>query len=415
MSTTQDNASRASYAALGAWNVYFIGKFLLGHYGYLELDALMNALLMLGLLLPLPGRLLRALRQLAALAAGFALLWHETWLPGPESIVGNARALAGFSWNYIWDLALNFINFKMVGWGAALAGAYVLVKDYVRVGLFTGAWLAFSVVAPYIGATLPAPAAPAQQAAGGAAPEPARKTEGDVIQSWYEAFLAYEKERKAALPTGLSAKDTPFDILLLNICSVANDDLEVSNLDHHPALERFNIRFDHFNAATSYSGPATIRLLNGACGQPSHIDLYDQRHPECEIMNRLSTLGYQQKLYLDHGGQYDEYLSQLRQKAGLTAPMIDNASLPVRYMGFNDEEIRDTAAVLGLWRKDAAADKAPRTATLMNFIALHDGNRLPRQGRPLDFKPRTKKFLDDLDAFLTDLEKSGRKVMVVFV
>ena len=109
---------------------------------------------------------------------------------------------------------------------------------------------------------------------------------------WYDAFLAYEHDRRARFPNGLSEKDTPFDILLLSICSVSNDDLAVSQLDQHPLFKEFNIRFDSFNAATAYSGPALLRLLNGACGQPSHSELYGERRPECEIMTRLGTLGY---------------------------------------------------------------------------------------------------------------------------
>ena len=46
-----------------------------------------------------------------------------------------------------------------------------------------------------------------------------------TIEEWYQAFLNYEKERRAELPQGLPDKDTPFDILLLNICSLSNDDL----------------------------------------------------------------------------------------------------------------------------------------------------------------------------------------------
>ena len=43
------------------------------------------------------------------------------------------------------------------------------------------------------------------------------------------------------------------------------------------------------------------------------------------------------------------------------------------------------------------------------------GNRLPRHGRAEPFKPRAQKLLDDLQTFLRELERSGRKVMVVVV
>lgn len=51
----------------------------------------------------------------------------------------------------------------------------------------------------------------------------------------------------------------------------------------------------------------------------------------------------------------------------------------------------------------------------MNFMALHDGNRLPRHAHWENFKPRAKIFLDQLQAFMRDIERSGRKVMLIVV
>ena len=57
----------------------------------------------------------------------------------------------------------------------------------------------------------------------------------------------------------------------------------------------------------------------------------------------------------------------------------------------------------------------PRTATFYNTLPLHDGNHYPGQSKTADYKARAQKFFDELDAFFTALEKSGRKVMVVVV
>lgn len=199
----------------------------------------------------------------------------------------------------------------------------------------------------------------------------------------------------------------------MNICSLSNDDLAVSDLTNHSVFSRFNLIFDRFNSATSYSGPATLRLLNMACGQPSHDDLYVSR-PECQIMNRLDKLGFKQHLYLDHSGDYDDYLETLRNKAGLTAPLESDKRYPIRYMGFDDEPLADDLAVLRDWNRRTAREKG-RSVTLMNFMALHDGNRLPRHAHWENFKPRAKIFLDQLQAFMRDIERSGRKVMLIVV
>lgn len=70
-------------------------------------------------------------------------------------------------------------------------------------------------------------------------------------------FHDTEKDRRAEWPDKLAKDSTPFDILLLNICSLSNDDLKAVGLKNHEVLKQFNIRFpQNFNSATSYSGPA---------------------------------------------------------------------------------------------------------------------------------------------------------------
>ena len=78
------------WRGLGVWNVYFILKFALAYFSYLNLDVLWNALLLVFLLIPIPYRWLSALRGLAAVAAGAALAYSESWLP-PIGILTELR------------------------------------------------------------------------------------------------------------------------------------------------------------------------------------------------------------------------------------------------------------------------------------------------------------------------------------
>lgn len=414
------------FFGLGLWNVYFIGKFALAYTGYLRLDLLLNAALFLFILIPVKGKWLHRLHALAAFALGFALLWSESWLPGPESILANKGGITGFSVNYVVQLVWDFINFRMIGWGFVILLAYYLLRDFVRVTTITALYLVFLIVQPLFTAPAPtrtqpivvADAAPKSteellQQAGAAATSDA-VVAPEEVESWYKAFLDYEKERVAQFPAGMGAKDTPFDIILLNICSLSNDDLEASNLQNHRVFSRFNIRFDKFNSATSYSGPAALRLLTGACGQPSHDALYDARRPDCEIMNRLDALGFKQHLFLDHSGAYDNYLNTMRTQAGLTAP-FEQRKFPLKYMSFNNEEIADTLSVLRHWSRVMRRDRDVRSVSLFNFIALHDGNRLPLHSRWEAFEPRAKTFFDALNTFINELEKDKRKVLLVVV
>ena len=419
MQTRIENGAGPRFTGLGVWNVSFIIAFALAAFGYIELNLLGNALLMAWLLLPVGPKWLRILRGTLGVAAAAVLLYSESWLPGVDSILANKGGIAGFSLLYMAEFALDFINVKMVGWGLLVFLGYFLVRRYVRVTFFTIVYFLGAVTMPWVQSILPERAPVVTADAGGqtneaAAPAKTGKADAKAVGEWYDAFLAYEHDRRARFPNGLSEKDTPFDILLLSICSVSNDDLAVSQLDQHPLFKEFNIRFDSFNAATAYSGPALLRLLNGACGQPSHSELYGERRPECEIMTRLGTLGYSQRLLMDHSGEYDNFLQSMRDKAGVTAT-LDNAKYPTRYMGFDDEEIADSLAVLRHWPRTQVKSKAGRTAPLFNFIALHDGNRLPGRGRAEPFKPRAQEMFDNIRTFLRELERSGRKTMVVIV
>lgn len=414
------------FFGLGLWNVYFLCKFALAYTGYLRLDPLLNAAFFLFVLVPVKGKWLGRLRGLIAFFLGVALLWSESWLPGPQSILANQSGIAGFSVNYVVQLAWDFINFRMVGWGLVILLGYYLLRDFIRITTVTALAMVFLVLQPFFQSPAPVrtqsvvaadPAAETPEQILKRATTPATTdvvVSSEEVESWYQTFLEYEKERVAQLPTGISAKDTPFDIILLNICSLSNDDLEASNLQNHRVFSRFNIRFDQFNSATSYSGPAALRLLTGACGQPSHDALYDARRPDCEIMNRLESLGFKQHLFLDHSGAYDNYLNTMRTQAGLTAP-FEQRKYPLKYMSFNNEEIADTLAVLRSWNRVMARDKEQRSVSLFNFIALHDGNRLPLHSRWEAFEPRAKTFLDSLNTFINELEKSKRKVLLVVV
>ena len=423
----KDRTGPRTYFGLGLWNVYFICKFALAYAGYLRLDLLYNAIFFLFVLVPVNGRVLNALRQTAAVVLAVALVWSESWLPGPQSIIANTSGIAGFSVNYVVQLVWDFINFRMVGWGVVIVLAYYLLRDFVRITTVTALYMAFLVVQPLF----MEPAAPVRQqpaliaeaaprtseevlAQAAVAGNPDAVAASEEVQNWYQTFLDYEKERVVRFPSGISAKDTPFDIIILNICSLSNDDLEAANLQNHRVFSRFNIRFDKFNSATSYSGPAALRLLTGACGQPSHDDLYGARRPDCEIMNRLDALGFKQHLFLDHSGAYDNYLNTMRTQAGLTAP-FEQRKFPLKYMSFNNEEIADSLSVMRHWTRVMNRDKDKRSVSLFNFIALHDGNRLPLHSRWEAFEPRAKTFLDNLNTFINELEKGRRKVMLIVV
>ena len=229
MQTRIENGAGPRFTGLGVWNVYFIIAFALAAFGYIELNLLGNALLMAWLLLPVGPKWLRILRGTLGVAAAAVLLYSESWLPGVDSILANKGGIAGFSLLYMAEFALDFINVKMVGWGLLVFLGYFLVRRYVRVTFFTIVYFLGAVTMPWVQSILPERAPVVTADAGGqtneaAAPAKTGKADAKAVGEWYDAFLAYEHDRRARFPNGLSEKDTPFDILLLSICSVSNEE-----------------------------------------------------------------------------------------------------------------------------------------------------------------------------------------------
>ncbi len=417
------------WTGLGLWNVFFISEFLLSSFSYLSLNFQYNIILIAFVLFPVGNRYLHWLRNFIAIIAAVALVYNESWLPGIDSIRGNFHNLVAMDTSYLLESVYNFINWQMVGIVLALIIFYYALRDYIRVTTFTIAYFLILFCAPlwqpWFEQTPQVQTAqvvePVHQVA---EQQPAQKSSDLIPQNepansknlseWLRAFYFSEKERRAVWPEQLGKEDTPFDILLLNICSLSNDDMAAAGLDKHQVLSKFDIAFDNFNSATSYSGPAALRLLKSACGQPSHDDLYEARNPDCEIMNRLARLGYNQYVFMDHSGQYDNFYQSLRHLAGLS-PQLKPMTYPKAYDSFDEEPIGNTKAVFQDWEKSLQANKDQRTVTFINLIALHDGNRFAGKRRLAAFKPRAQTMLDDLDALISDVQKTGRKVMLVVV
>ncbi|WP_330993221.1 cellulose biosynthesis protein BcsG, partial [Pluralibacter gergoviae] len=131
------------WRGLSGWNFYFLVKFALLWTGYLNFHPLLNLIFLAFLLFPLPGPRLHAWRNLIAIIPGIALFWHDTWLPGPQSIFSEGSQLAGFSADYLLDLVSRFINWQMVGLFFVLLVAWLFIAQWLRVTVFVVAILAW--------------------------------------------------------------------------------------------------------------------------------------------------------------------------------------------------------------------------------------------------------------------------------
>ncbi|MFP5594662.1 cellulose biosynthesis protein BcsG [Kluyvera sp. 142486] len=420
------------WRGLSGWNLYFLVKFGLLWAGYLNFHPMMNLVFMAFLLFPLPNNRLHRWRHWIAIPLGFALFWHDTWLPGPESIMSQGSQIADFSADYIWDLVTRFINWQMVGAFFVLVVAWLFLNQWIRITVFVVAAMVWINVGPLLpsinlwsagqatnataATTSSAPAAAAGSAtASGDLPAQTAAPTSDNLNAWLNSFYASESKRTTTFPAQLPEDAQPFDLLVINICSLANSDIEAAGLMQHPLWSHFDIRFSNFNSATSYSGPAAIRLLRASCGQPSHTNLYQPAGNQCYLFDNLAKLGFTQHLMLDHNGVFGDFLKEVRENGGMQSPLMDQSKLPVNLLSFDGSPVYDDLAVLDRWLQSPDMPAGGRSATFYNILPLHDGNHFQGQSKTADYKTRAQKLFDELDAFFTELEKSGRRVMVVVV
>lgn len=424
------------WRGLAGWNFYFLVKFALLWAGYLNFHPMLNLVFLAFLLVPLPKYKLHRLRHWIAIPVGIALFWHDTWLPGPESIFSQSSQLAGFSADYIRDLVTRFINWNMVGAFFVLLVLWLFISQWLRVTVLVSAmmvWLAVSPLLPsftlwpagqpttaaattaVIAATNAGGTAAGTAAASGDIPAQTEAPTSANLTNWLNAFYASEQKRKTPFPQQLPADAQPFDLLVINICSLSWSDIEAAGLMDHPLWKHFDIVFKNFNSATSYSGPAAVRLLRASCGQLSHANLYQPSGSECYLFENLEKLGFKQQLMLGHNGLFGDFLKEVRSLGGMQSPLMDQKGLPVSLQAFDGSPVYDDLATLNRWLETENKQGDARTATFYNILPLHDGNHFPGQSKTADYKVRAQKLFDELDSFFTGLEKSGRKVMVVVV
>ncbi|BEM94693.1 membrane protein [Serratia marcescens] len=426
--TQSDNALWRYWRGLGGWNLYFLAKFALLWFGYLNFHALPNLVFMAYLLMPIPSPRLHRWRHYLAIPIGIALFYHDTWLPGINSILSQGSQLAGFSAQYLLELVSRFINWQMVGAAFVLLIAYLFVAQWVRVTVFTVAALVWLNIVNIAGPAVSLLPASSTAAAGGAGtPATAAPTAGDNapadslpptsanLTAYLNQFYEREKGRATAFPATLPADAQPFDLLVINICSLAWADMEAVNLQNHPLWSKMDIMFDSFNSATAYSGPAAIRLLRASCGQLSHHDLYQPVNQQCYLFDNLAKLGFKEQLMLDHSGVFGNFLKELREQGDMQAPLMSQAGVGNELTSFDGEPIYNDLELLTRWLDQQQKAGAARTATFFNVIPLHDGNRFVGSNKSADYQPRAQKLFDQLNTFLDQLEKSGRKVVVVIV
>lgn len=408
---------------MGLWSYYFFAKLLLFFGGYIGFHFWANLGFALLLIVPLHQRWLRIVRQIAAWPAAIALLYFDSWLPPFWRALSQAGNLSQFRTSYLLELLGRFVDFRVVAVLLLLLAVHLLLARKLRMSSFAlGAILVAGAIVGWQGlrpsgplvAAAPTPAAEQAPAATADAPHALTAAELDARLN---RFYQTEAARRVAFPRA-RASDTPFDIIVLHICSLAWDDLDYAGERSHPLMSGFDVTMTAFNSAASYSGPAAIRVLRGNCGQQKHADLYQPAPAGCSLFGELQQADFDAELLMNHDGHFGDFLKDVRDYGNLTVPLFDSRQAPVAMRAFDDSPVYDDGAVLTQWWKHRQNEAAPRVALYYNTMSLHDGNHVP--GRKFgsareSFRVRVETLFAGFQRLFDEIKASGRKVVIVFV
>ncbi|GGD72565.1 cellulose biosynthesis protein BcsG [Caballeronia grimmiae] len=399
------------------WNLYFISKLALFSTGHLKPLWLANIgfALALAMSAPLRSRLWRAVRLIAGLAVGLPLMYREANVPPFGRIVAEFGNLSTFSFGYWLELLPRFLPPMLVG--IALCGllVYMIINRWLRVATFV--MLALFVLPVWQGANAVLArihAAPVQASAVATNGPSAGPLDYNATLA---AFRAKESQRQVSFGHASANASEQFDVIVLHICSLSWDDLDVSKARNHPFLSHFDYLFTNFSTAASYSGPAAIRVLRASCGQEAHADLYKDAPAQCHLMADLAQAGYTPQVTFNHDGHFDNFTQLVKDNVGVpNVPFVSNAAAPVAMHAFDGSPIMDDYGTLANWYAQRAQTPGP-VALYYNTISLHDGNRLPNSKlSSLESYPvRVNKLMSDFDKFADLIAQSGRRAVIVFV
>ncbi|MEL0027329.1 MAG: cellulose biosynthesis protein BcsG [Perlucidibaca sp.] len=411
---------------MGLWNLYFILKLSLYFADLIDFHVWLNFALALALLLtrtlPKPWAWLR---NAAALALAVVLFYHDTRFPPFERLIAQTDLLSQFSWNYLSELLGRFINPMVVAGCLGVMLAAQMASRKLRLSSFV--LLAIFPVVPlfeYLQHAGPLRGAPMQALAGGdsqssgiAPPGATGKPDNAALDQALQAFYKTQAGRQIEFPKPGPGPD--FDVLILQICSMAWDDLQLAGMADNSPLTRFDLLFRQFNTATAYSGPAAIRLLRATCGQTPHSALYDQAPSSCYLFNQFAAAGFERQMLMNHDGVFGDMLKEIQTYGGLNVQPLDTKGLPTLSLAFDGSVIQDDDAVLDHWLELRKRSPAQRVALFYNTASLHDGNHPvgTRDGAnsAAGYAGRLKRLFSDLDLLFNQIEASGRRVVLIMI
>lgn len=382
------------------WTFYFGVKIGLYFRGVVDIHFWPNlALLILAMpFSPTQGRPLRKstiLRQCASIPLGAALFWYDSYLPpflySARFLIENKSLILG---GFLNQFILIFLSNK-----APLAVFFLLLA----LCLFAAKKKLHPTPAVFLALSLTFVLGLRKHSSG--------------ILSALDRFYSEQLKMKVSFPA--DSTQSPFDIILIHVCSLSWDDLAYIKESNPDLFKYSNFIFTNFNSATSYSAPSALRLLRAPCGQIPHAALYQSWPPECGLLWQLRQSGYKTYAALNSDPDYYDMARQLHKFAGLDS-LVSISGLPVQMLSFDDQPVFANAPVLKRWLKKRDQDGARRAMLYYNTISLHTGGHPNAPGwwkkSALQRYPAALAELGrEIQSFEDRIAHSGRDALIVIV
>ncbi|MHA2939107.1 cellulose biosynthesis protein BcsG [Vibrio sp. RC27] len=392
------------------WNVYFVIKFYLFFTDLIDFNLIYNiAFFLLIILLPQ----ILSNRFLQKLILGFiacCLLYFDSFLPPFTSLINQLESVLQFDTLYLLDLIQRFVDIKVFIGFLALCVVYNFIRHYLRITVIVLLTICYISLIQLTSSSIQ------NNSIKNNLSENTLSLD-ETLSSYRDNFFDNQKLKQTHLVAD-SNSVAPFDMLFISICSLSWDDLKLAQLSEHPLFQRFDITFTNYNSATSYSGPAVVRLLRAGCGQPSHSTLFDEANSQaCYLFENLSKLGFDTSITMNHNGVFDNFTQLIGEAGHMTNITTEYNTLDRYQVAFDGSPIKRDLDVLDQVLKKSDSD-VTNSVTLYNTISLHDGNRIVNSDNStsiVSYKRRLNNLLSDLDTIYQQIEDSGRNITVVFI
>lgn len=398
------------------WNLYFILKLSLFATGHLKPLWLANLAFVVALALtsPIRQRGWRLARFVVGLAIGLPLLYYEAVVPPFSRVLEEASSIESFTAGYWLELAGRFLPPMLIVVVVAVIVGHWFLNRWLRVATL----VVLALVALPIWQTVGLAITSAQTARASRVPNAGVVEQPLDHNAALAAFRTEESLRQVTFGKLGGDPNEQFDVIILHVCSLSWDDLDVANARNAPMLSHFDYLLTNFSTAASYSGPAAIRVLRASCGQETHADLYKQAPQSCYLLSDLARAGYTPQILMNHDGHFDNFLDLVKANTeALGATIESNADAAVSMHAFDGSVVHDDYSTWAHWYAQRTRTPGP-VALYYNTISLHDGNRVvgKEQLSSVDSFPyRVTTLMNEVDEFADLIAKSGHRAVIVFV